>query len=460
MFAKPHALVRQPTRAVCLETTSATADGEAPAEAAIEVMSIGTTESASGYDIVRRATFSIKRSLFAAAHSPICAPMKILEIGEEVGRGSFAIVRRAVVQTEDGSASHAVIKMSRHAGSSSVAWESSVLAHVKKYSPAHVRLLAPMWTGLVSHESCAPVLSAVYPFASGGDAIQWLSTRPLPISQSTMAGVWRDLAHALHAFHSHGIAHMDICVENILFDELDRCHIADAGLATNLMPTHDFWRRMKSSSAIAALQEFKKHELYKKTLGNDSEEEQLVYSRRKIAELERISHTSHIRDQLRNFIDLPSDERVREARRYVYESTLNVSSICAQSASPRQEWYQKYTIGNVGRIPYRPPESEYSKFAPIDLFAWDVWTLGICMYALLFKRLPFESTHCERAALFRDKAVGIAAITPETELNQWPLSAIDLIDKCLCIHPEKRIRASEMVHHPFIADIRRESESV
>jgi serine/threonine protein kinase len=374
---------------------------------------------------------------------------RVLSVGEEVGRGSFAYVCKAVVSIGGAERDDVVVKVSRLPSSLSIMWESHVLLHVRHYSPPHVQLLAPLWTGRADLGARGVALASVLPLARGGDAIRWVGAQPRPLPAASAAAVFRDLAHTLHAFHSNGVAHMDICMENLLFIDGDRCCIADAGLAINLVPRHDFWKCMRAECSIAALFEYKKWEAYciiTSSHDNDMINEAIAT---KIRQMDHMPFAKGVREELQRIVDSPPESRRHEAWTHMYACALRMSSICAKSAAEGQAWYKHKTIQRIGRAQYCPPESTYCRHAPVDPLAWDVWALGVCMYAFLFRAMPFQSMNCHGFSAFA--ARGIDAIVPQDQRGVVPADALDLVERCLRVDPGERIRAQDIMRHPFLA---------
>lgn len=101
----------------------------------------------------------------------------------------------------------------------------------------------------------------------------------------------------------------------------------------------------------------------------------------------------------------------------------------------------------VGSPAYQAPEVffddeyEWSKYDPTK---GDVWSVGVALYEVCFKCLPFEGSDIYE----------IARNTVETELKipeSAPTELKDLLSKLLIIDPEKRISIEEASQHPFLA---------
>jgi serine/threonine-protein kinase len=72
---------------------------------------------------------------------------------------------------------------------------------------------------------------AVVQYLAGGSLGDRMREHPGPWSAREIAGWLSDVASALDYVHSRGILHRDIKPDNILFDEFDRAHLADFGIA-------------------------------------------------------------------------------------------------------------------------------------------------------------------------------------------------------------------------------------
>jgi len=357
-------------------------------------------------------------------------------------------VHKAVVSAEGAERADVVIKISRHPSSLSVLWESHVLSHVRRYSPPDIQLLEPLWAGRAHVADRRDAICAVIPYAPGGDAINWVQKQTYPLTKDRTREIFADIANTLHAFHSNGIAHLDICMENLLFSSAGRCCIADAGLASNLMPKHYYWHSMRAACSVAALHEYKKWEAYSMIASSYNQDEINAYIKRKITQMEHMPFAANIRAELGRIIESPPHSRLQEAWTEMYGCILRMSSICAKSSSGSYDWYEHKLLQRIGRVQYRPPESEFCRYSPVDPLAWDVWTMGICMYAFVFRSMPFESTRCPRFAIFSTH--GLAAIIPEDQRSAAPDEALEVIELCLRINPSTRIKTSQLLRHPFL----------
>lgn len=376
--------------------------------------------------------------------------MRVTSIGEEIGRGAFAVVHRACVAADDadGQPLDVVIKMSR-TESSSIPWEASVLDHVRTHAPPPAPVLAPLWAGDVlrttADGSVQRTPSMILRRAAGGDALQWIAAQVYPIPVSTCVSVCRDLVRSLHAFHSNGIAHLDVSLENILFIDNHRCCLSDAGMARNLMPAMHMWSQMPSALVVDALDAFVRAEVYKLVLSGASEEEvaTLIQCKMQVA-----ASTQRVLASLRRLADLAPELRRTEAWEQYHRCTLRVSSMCAQLDAA---WYSVEPVAPFGRKPYRPPESLVCHSVPTDLLAWDVWTLGVCMFAVMFRRLPFDSVQCVRFEHFKRSNCGVASLLTADQRGRYPAELLQIVDACLTIRPSERIRTRDLAKHPLFA---------
>lgn len=95
-----------------------------------------------------------------------------------------------------------------------------------------------------------------------------------------------------------------------------------------------------------------------------------------------------------------------------------------------------------GSYPYAAPEifkkEPYGK-------AVDIWSFGICLFAMAFGYLPFDDTNTSK--LMRK----IVKTEPEYPKDA-PEVLIDLLTKMLCKDPQNRITIEEIAKHPFISN--------
>jgi serine/threonine protein kinase len=80
----------------------------------------------------------------------------------------------------------------------------------------------------------------------------------------------------------------------------------------------------------------------------------------------------------------------------------------------------------------------------------DVWSLGIMLYQILFKQLPYNISKFGKGILALKKAIELT----EPNFNNLPVKAssecIAFIKKCLEKDPAKRATAKELARHPWL----------
>lgn len=79
----------------------------------------------------------------------------------------------------------------------------------------------------------------------------------------------------------------------------------------------------------------------------------------------------------------------------------------------------------------------------MDLFANDVWALGIVLFGMLFRKLPF---HAQNYAELREKICRDFLVIPHNCSND----ARHLLTQMLCKDPRHRIVIDEICKHPFV----------
>ena len=100
-----------------------------------------------------------------------------------------------------------------------------------------------------------------------------------------------------------------------------------------------------------------------------------------------------------------------------------------------------------------PPELVSDKNSASSTYrvstAFDVWSFGICLYAVLFADLPWLSANAEEDAdFYHFCASGISESAPWTLLSE-PMCR--LIRRTLVVRPERRVTMAE-IHSFFLAD--------
>ena len=97
-----------------------------------------------------------------------------------------------------------------------------------------------------------------------------------------------------------------------------------------------------------------------------------------------------------------------------------------------------------GSIPYFAPEMFRNN--PVDPTKCDIWAAGVTFYNMAFGRRPFNGENTEQL-----KQVITMGLIPITEhIN--PLY-IDLIKQCLCVNPQNRPSAEQLLKLPVFNDL-------
>ena len=113
-------------------------------------------------------------------------------------------------------------------------------------------------------------------------------------------------------------------------------------------------------------------------------------------------------------------------------------------------WISSYDITDVDTpnefttLWYRSPEKFVKEYSGFDYFPGDIWSLAISIIELLF---DLDDIACETddEQLKASKILNIKKRHPNINAD-----LLDLLDRMLCIEPEKRITAKEILLHKFI----------
>ena len=107
----------------------------------------------------------------------------------------------------------------------------------------------------------------------------------------------------------------------------------------------------------------------------------------------------------------------------------------------------KYLEGSRGTTLYAAPEMVFSQ-EKYDGYLTDIWSLGICLYIMLFEQLPFiKGEQTDRESFYRDLK-NEELIFPEDDEVSKELK--DLLKKILEKNPNKRITLEQIKQHPWL----------
>lgn len=85
---------------------------------------------------------------------------------------------------------------------------------------------------------------------------------------------------------------------------------------------------------------------------------------------------------------------------------------------------------------------EWIKFKRFTANGITVWTIGIILYCLIYKKKPFDSVH---SILYHK-----LSFSPSTKVS---LETLVFLDWCLNKNPKKRMTVEEMKNHPWITEL-------
>jgi serine/threonine protein kinase len=86
-------------------------------------------------------------------------------------------------------------------------------------------------------------------------------------------------------------------------------------------------------------------------------------------------------------------------------------------------------------------------------FKVDVWSAGVCLYAMLIGTVPFKAASMHE--LHNLIVNGKYEIKPEEKLSE---SVLNLIASLLEVDPKKRLSAFEVLSHPWLKDTQEEMD--
>ncbi|PVZ99258.1 hypothetical protein BB558_004720 [Smittium angustum] len=170
-----------------------------------------------------------------------------------------------------------------------------------------------------------------------------------------------------------------------------------------------------------------------------------------------------------NSIQKANSEKKSKVASYVYRN-FNENGI---PGVPRKDYRPSIRANRAGTRGFRAPEVLFK--VQKQSTSIDVWSAGstddteaLLEIAVLFgkvqmERLAFDlnRTFFTNIPTVKDKGIKFEALIKTYSSDSWKSdpdyhtmmpSAIDLLKKCLALHPSKRISAAETLNHPFLCE--------
>ena len=97
--------------------------------------------------------------------------------------------------------------------------------------------------------------------------------------------------------------------------------------------------------------------------------------------------------------------------------------------------------GKVGSPNYMAPEMFFDSYDE----KCDIWSLGVLLYLMLTKTLPFEGKTDDE---IYQKILHNNIFIDDEKFKKVSIEGKDLLSKILVISPSERISASEILQHP------------
>ena len=102
--------------------------------------------------------------------------------------------------------------------------------------------------------------------------------------------------------------------------------------------------------------------------------------------------------------------------------------------------------GNVGTLPFKPPEAHSTSGGTFSGKAADVWSLGVTLFQMIYGDLPYYAPDpLDFGAAVRDDPLILPAPLPDSRVD-------DLLRRLLTKEPAQRITAAEVLAHPWLHD--------
>ena len=144
-------------------------------------------------------------------------------LGEQLGKGSYAIVRGANSR-----------KHKRRVAIKIISKKKAPDDYLTKFLPREIQVLKRL-----RHESCVSLLEAIETntriylimnLAENGDLLEYIREKG-PLSDDGARVFFQQLINATEYFHSHGVVHRDLKCENLLLDANFTLIVSDFGFA-------------------------------------------------------------------------------------------------------------------------------------------------------------------------------------------------------------------------------------
>jgi len=362
-----------------------------------------------------------------------------LRFGPSLGEGGFSQVVEMLDMRNGERLAVKVMHVRRRMERDQALAETDILALVRKRIQ-HPHLMAPR---RIYVEGCRVWI--MFPLCRGGDLLQRLVSRGRG-SEAEAAVVVSRLLSAVQALHQHGVLHLDIKPENVLFvkeEDLSQVLLTDFGLSRKMQPTNRLGMRssrygkgiIKKLEVRAAVSECVAG---KEGWGGEEEEEEEEEEEGREEETEEGDDNEEKEDAEQDW-----DYLSRLRYNLAFDERVN------------------------GTIGYMAPEVIlHKRYTP----SADVWSLGVVLHICLVGYAPFQHQQQERqqevggsCSSHQDaleRSVRGEFVMDELDWARISPAAKDLTRRMLTVDETARITIADALRHPWVQHCTKKGEGV